>query len=88
MEALLTPKPGLVDKQNNGAHSDMDLALFIARAEVLQPFFVELAEYGGAHKLEAPHRVFVASRGIGMRAEAEMLQATGGSIPIREPCLA
>ena len=77
-EALLTPKPGLVDKQNNGAHSDMDLALLLRSAEVLQPFFVELAEYGGAHKLEAPHRVFVASRGIGMRAEAEMLQATGG----------
>lgn len=77
-EALLTPKPGLVDRNNNGAHADMDLALLLRSAEVLQPFFVELAEYGGAHKLEAPQRIFTALRSIGIRAEAEMLQATGG----------
>ena len=78
MEALLTPKPGLVDQQNNGAHSDMDLALLLRSAEVLHPFFVELAEYGGAHKLEAPQRIFTALRSIGIRAEVEMYQATGG----------
>ena len=77
-EALLTPKPGLVDRNNNGAHADMDLALLLHSAEVLQPFFVELAEYGGAHKSEAPQRIFAALRSIGIRAEVEMYQATGG----------
>lgn len=77
-EAQLTPKPGLVDRHNNGAHSDMDLKLLLHSAEVLHPFFVELAKYGCAHKSKTPHGLFTASREIGIRAEEAMLQATGG----------
>lgn len=78
MEARLTPKPGLVDQNNNGAHTDMNLALLLRSAETLQPFFVELAAYGVLHKTEAPARMLPALRQIGLRAEEAMLEATGG----------
>ena len=38
-EVDLTPKPGLVDCRNNGAHRDMDRALFHRSARSLQPYF-------------------------------------------------
>ena len=31
-EAVLSPKPGLVDAENCGAHKDMDVALLLASA--------------------------------------------------------
>ena len=49
-EARLTPKPGLVDAANNGAHRDMDLALLEASAHSLHSFFEEAAGLG----LESP----------------------------------
>ena len=44
-EAALSPKPGLVDAENNGAHKDMEAALLLASAGVLEPYF----EIGRAH---------------------------------------
>jgi len=77
-EALLTPKPGLVDRHNNGAHTDMNLELLLQSAETLQPYFVELAAYGCLHKTEAPAKLLIALRKIGLRAEEAMLEVTGG----------
>ena len=77
-EALLTPKPGLVDQHNNGSHTDMNLELLLQSAEVLQPYFIELAAYGAMHKAEAPARMLPALRQIGLSAEEAMLQVTGG----------
>ena len=77
-EALLTPKPGLVDQHNNGAHTDMNLDLLLQSSETLQPYFVELAAYGGLHKAEAPARMLPALRQIGLSAEKAMLEGTGG----------
>ena len=45
VEAAATPKPGLVDRSNNGAHRDMDFFTFQASAAVLAPYF---AEFGRA----------------------------------------
>ena len=45
-EARLTPKPGLVDAENNGSHADMDLGLLLTSADVLEPFFMRFAETG------------------------------------------
>lgn len=72
VEARLTPKPGLVDAENNGAHSDMDLPLLLASANALEPWFVVCAREGirGAGMDEL--------RTIGLAAEAVMLAATGG----------
>jgi triphosphoribosyl-dephospho-CoA synthase len=79
-EAVLTPKPGLVDRRGPGAHDDMDLAMFLRSAAALEPWFATLA--GTAAR--APGTPGAALRlrrdlgRIGRRAEAEMLAATGG----------
>jgi len=36
-EVHTTPKPGLVDRRNNGSHKDMNLSHFIASANALKP---------------------------------------------------
>ena len=36
-EARLSPKPGLVDAKNSGAHRDMNLALLLRSADALEP---------------------------------------------------
>lgn len=45
-EARLTPKPGLVDRRNSGAHQDMDLAMFEASAGALEDYFAEAFRLG------------------------------------------
>lgn len=42
-EVLTTPKPGLVDRVNNGANKDMDVALFEKSADTLAPYFYSMA---------------------------------------------
>jgi len=37
-ELNLTPKPGLVDRANSGAHRDMDHALFVASIGAIAPW--------------------------------------------------
>lgn len=77
-EFLTTPKPGLVDKNNTGAHKDMGLGHFFASANALRPFFCRFAETGFLTRDEAPEETFAKIRPIGMEAEQEMLHATGG----------
>lgn len=69
-----TPKPGLVDKDNNGAHRDMDYALMQRSINTLHPYFVQLALLGCADAL--PTHTFI--RDIGIEAERAMLSATNG----------
>jgi holo-ACP synthase/triphosphoribosyl-dephospho-CoA synthase len=47
-EAAVTPKPGLVDRANSGAHRDMDFFSFIDSTAALLPWFRDcaLAGYG------------------------------------------
>lgn len=59
-----TPKPGLVDKEGNGAHRDMDYALMIRSIEALRPWFVRIAAHDGDLV------------SLGLEAEAAMLAAT------------
>ena len=44
-ELELTPKPGLVDKYNNGAHRDMDHALFVRSIAAFTPWFFGLRSW-------------------------------------------
>lgn len=67
-----TPKPGLVDKDNNGAHRDMDYALMQLSINTLHPYFVRLALLGFADTLPS-HTVI---RDAGIEAEKAMLAAT------------
>lgn len=69
-----TPKPGLVDKDNNGAHRDMDYALMQRSIDTLHPYFVKLALLGCADTLPTHTSI----RDIGIEAERAMLSATNG----------
>lgn len=69
-----TPKPGLVDKDNNGAHRDMDYALMQRSIDTLHPYFVKLAQLGSTDALPTHTSI----RDIGIEAEKAMLSATNG----------
>lgn len=69
-----TPKPGLVDKDNNGAHRDMDYALMQRSIDTLHPYFVKLALLGCADALPTHTSI----RDIGIEAEKAMLSTTNG----------
>ena len=69
-----TPKPGLVDKDNNGAHRDMDHALMQLSINTLHPYFVRLALLGFADTLPSHTSI----RDAGIEAEKAMLAATNG----------
>ena len=71
-ELRTTPKPGLVDMNNNGSHSDMDAAMFERSTEALMPYFEDAARMGmdGCGMRALKER--------GLQAEKEMFAATGG----------
>lgn len=72
-EARLTPKPGLVDGENSGAHTDMDLPLFEKSANALLPYFRK-AVLLGMEEEYCMDRLQPA----GVEAEETMLKVTGG----------
>ena len=71
-ELETTPKPGLVDLNNNGSHTDMDADTFIISANTLLPYFKDAALLGmnGCSMKEL--------RARGIQADKEMFEATGG----------
>lgn len=69
-----TPKPGLVDRNDNGAHRDMDHALMQRSIQALHPYFVRLAQLGFTGKQPCHDEIVH----IGIEAEREMFKATGG----------
>jgi [citrate (pro-3S)-lyase] ligase len=73
-ELNTTPKPGLVDRNDNGAHKDMNLAMMSRSIDALQPYFVKLALLGCKDVMPETEEV----RHIGIEAERAMLNATGG----------
>ena len=73
-ELNTTPKPGLVDRNDNGAHKDMNLAMMNRSIDALQPYFVKLALLGSKDSMPETDEV----RQIGIEAERTMLNATGG----------
>jgi holo-ACP synthase CitX/triphosphoribosyl-dephospho-CoA synthase CitG len=76
-EVSATPKPGLVDRADNGAHRDMDIFTFINSAESLTPYFRDVTlraiVYEGDVNALLPQLRFP-----GRRAESAMLDATKG----------
>lgn len=74
-ELNTTPKPGLVDTHDSGAHRDMDHALMMRSIRAMHPYFVRLATLGyDSPKLPA-HDDIVS---IGLEAEKAMFKSTGG----------
>ncbi len=69
-----TPKPGLVDKDNSGAHRDMDHALMSRSIRAIHPYFVRLALLGFTDDMPS-HDDIVKT---GIEAERAMFEATNG----------
>ena len=76
-EVSATPKPGLVDRANNGAHHDMDFFSFIDSASVLHSYFEKMLRRGLSFDGK-PDMLLPTLRFDGMEAESDMLKATGG----------
>ncbi|MEW2386239.1 triphosphoribosyl-dephospho-CoA synthase [Micromonospora sp. NPDC047707] len=75
-EAVLTPKPGLVDLRGRGAHRDMDAAMIIVSALNLRDTFRRLAKAGRSALAGAKLRAELGR--IGRDGEKAMFRVTGG----------
>ena len=76
-EVSVTPKPGLVDRNNTGAHRDMDFFSFLDSAVAIAPFFRQLFTLGWNAEEEG-NRLYREIRCLGQAAEDAMYRATGG----------
>lgn len=77
-EVSATPKPGLVDRDNPGAHSDMDFFTFIDSSIVLTSYFYECTRAGIEFTLDDYSLLLRKIRPIGIVAEEMMFDATKG----------
>lgn len=76
LEVAATPKPGLVDRRNNGAHRDMNFYTFIRSALSLRPHFAIMAQAGQDLAQKPPQELFNYVRILGLAAEKDMFAAT------------
>lgn len=80
-EVFTTPKPGLVDLWDSGAHRDMNWITFQKSTDAIIPYLVEMYEAGyesAEEKENILEDLFFIIRRIGQRAEKAMYQATEG----------
>ena len=77
-EVITTPKPGLVDSENNGAHRDMDITAFFDSAVSITPYFRECVLKGMELAGSPVCRILPELRPLGIKAEEKMLSATKG----------
>lgn len=75
-EVELTPKPGLVDRANSGAHHDMDIHTFYASIRAIKPFVTQWIETAQIDAHEDAKQSFVRLREIGIACEKAMFEAT------------
>lgn len=72
-ELQLTPKPGLVDRDNNGSHPDLSFGIMQHSISLLEPFYRELLQ------LEVPTLNMLDLKRIGIAAEQRMYQQCGSN---------
>ncbi len=77
-EITLTPKPGLVDRANNGAHKDMNITLFMASIAAITPWFSLFFAKGQQTAALAGPQTLQAIRPVGLACEQAMFTATRG----------
>lgn len=77
-EVSLSPKPGLVDRESPGAHSDMDYDSFLDSAAALAPYFLRCAKEGLESRCPE-EELLERLRPMGLLAERAMRRATGGA---------
>lgn len=75
-EVSASPKPGLVDRFNQGAHKDMDFFTFMASSAALSNYFNDCVAEGVEYSGRIPQELFNALRSHGMKAEKAMFEAT------------
>jgi triphosphoribosyl-dephospho-CoA synthase len=76
-EALLTPKPALVDQRGSGAHHDLNLDRLLRSAHSLHGAFRDMATAATGRVPDQPLREELAA--IGRKGESAMFAATGGA---------
>ncbi|WP_211316660.1 triphosphoribosyl-dephospho-CoA synthase [Desmospora activa] len=76
-EAELTPKPGLVDRESSGAHTDLDIDLMLRSAHSLTDAFAAMVDAAVGKRPDQELREELAQ--IGREGERAMFQATGGT---------
>ena len=77
-EVNLTPKPGLVDRFNCGAHKDMALIDFYHSADAIAPWLPRFIEQGINHAQLAGQAALNSLRPLGLACENSMFHATEG----------
>lgn len=77
-EVSATPKPGLVDRHDSGAHTDMCYDTFVSSTNAIVPYLTEMAQAGFDWVHEDGAGLFSAIRPIGIDAEQAMFAATNG----------
>ena len=75
-EAELTPKPGLVDKNSNGSHSDMNIELMLRSANSLRSTFYNMAKV--SYRKHPSETLLNSLAAIGLNGERLMFAATSG----------
>lgn len=77
-----TPKAGLVDKNNNGAHKDMNYPLLLSSIMAISPFFYQFAQAAlDVEKVDDTENLYSLAQSlkrIGISAEKEMYRVTCG----------
>ncbi|GAA0179637.1 triphosphoribosyl-dephospho-CoA synthase CitG [Clostridium sediminicola] len=77
-EVSASPKPGLVDRYNSGAHNDMDYFTFLRSSSAIISEFKSMAAVGTLIEDKQLKDVLEMIRPIGIKAEKKMFQATSG----------
>ena len=77
-EANVTPKPGLADRNNTGAHQDMTLSMLLSSAQAIAPYIGACAQTGFDTKDLSFENAFCALQSIGLEAEKAMFDITRG----------
>lgn len=77
-EVSATPKPGLVDRNNAGAHKDMDYFTFMSSAAALHDTFDIFVRLGWEYRNEPIESLLQSLRCVGVKAEHRMFAFTNG----------
>jgi len=77
LEVSAYPKPGLVNRHTNGAHSDMSILTFAMSSVIVSRAYYKLFELGKQHNSDMSS-LFYEVRQIGIKEERNLLQVTKG----------
>ena len=78
VEVYTTPKPGLVDLANNGAHRDMTVDTFERSANAIAPWLEQFTDTGIRSAHQPVDQLLSALRHPGRQCEQDMYLATAG----------